>query len=132
MNKYGKSALCAVKSIMEKRASSPVEAWGFAVKNYFPNSVSGQEKGCPKGAFLGLCENGNVKGVPKGNYTKSRLNKGYALQALPLLIQNPNQTEKELWEQISSKNYNHQMSVVLALFNEGFLEIEPLSINSRS
>jgi hypothetical protein len=48
--------------------------------------VSAQKKGCPRGAFLGLCEEGLVKGIPAGNYTTSKDNKAYAVRAAELLI----------------------------------------------
>lgn len=41
----------------------------------FGESTS-QRKGCPKGVYLGLCEEGLVKGIPKGKYTKSKKIKG--------------------------------------------------------
>ena len=52
-----------------------------------PTSVSAQKKGCPRGAFLGLCEDGLVKGIPAGNYTVSKDNKAYAVRAAELLIE---------------------------------------------
>jgi hypothetical protein len=51
-----------------------------------------KKKGCPKGTFLGLCEEGLVKGIPKGNYTKSVKNKKYAIKAVTVLKQNKHTT----------------------------------------
>jgi hypothetical protein len=39
-----------------------------ATKEIFGEGTWGQIKGCPKNTFLGLCEEGIVKGVNKGNY----------------------------------------------------------------
>lgn len=43
-----------------------------AVEEVFPNSKSSQEKSCPKNAFLGLCEEGLVKGITKRELYKVR------------------------------------------------------------
>lgn len=67
-NNYGK---CAVKSVeLNNSFPSPMEAWEKVAFVLF-DSESSQEKGCPKNTFLGLCEEGLVKGISKGNYTKS-------------------------------------------------------------
>ena len=34
----------------------------------FPTQESSRKKGCPQSAFLGLCEDGYVKGIPQGRY----------------------------------------------------------------
>lgn len=122
MNKFGQSAVKAVEIMSTNKEMSPVEAWQIAVSRYFRNSPSSQIKSCPKSTFLGLCESGQVKGTPKGIYTKSKDNKCYALKALELLRENSNQTAMQLWEQVSSKTHNDQMNVVLALFNQSFIE----------
>ncbi|ARV16641.1 DUF6979 family protein [Polaribacter sp. SA4-12] len=84
MNNY---ALTALKSAQNYKSSySTIEIWSRSAKEVFPNSKSSQEKSCPKGTFLGLCEDGLVKGIPKGNYTKSVKNKEYALKAIEILI----------------------------------------------
>ena len=48
---------------------SKVEVYMF--KEVFMDSKSSQEKGCPKSAFLGLCEEGFIKEISKGKYTSS-------------------------------------------------------------
>ncbi|OAD42568.1 DUF6979 family protein [Polaribacter atrinae] len=123
MNKY---ALTALKSAQNfKDTYSIIEIWSRSVKEVFPNSKSSQEKSCPKGTFLGLCEEGLVKGIPKGNYTKSLKNKEYALKAIAILKQN-RQTRfspKELWEQLElrDKRSNSQMDVILAFWENGLI-----------
>jgi hypothetical protein len=66
-----------------------------------------------------------VKGIPKGNYTKSVKNKKYALKAIEVLKQNTQATfsPKELWEQLElgDKRSNSQMDVVLALWENGLI-----------
>jgi hypothetical protein len=70
-----------------------------SVKEVFPTKSS-QEKPCPKTTFLGLCEAGFVKGIPKGKVTKSVKNKEYAIKAVAVLKQNTQTTfsPKELWD----------------------------------
>lgn len=123
MNKY---ALTAIKSVQNYRDSySITEIWSQSAKEVFPISKSSQEKSCPKNTFLGLCEEGLIKGIPKGKYTKSEKNKNYALKAVSILKNNKNNsfTPKELWEQLElgDKRSNSQMDVVLALWEKGLI-----------
>jgi hypothetical protein len=119
-NKYGKMALKSVQNY--KDSYSIIETWSKSAKEVFPLSKSSQEKSCPQSTFLGLCEAGLVKGVAKGNYTRSEENKEYALKAITVLKQNKETTfsPKELWEQLElgDKRSNSQMDVVLALWDE--------------
>lgn len=75
------------------------------------------EKPCPKNAFLGLCEEGLVKGVPRGEYTKSEKNKKYALKAFEKLQEDPliKNDIKEFWRIVGPKptiSHNYQLNVV--------------------
>ena len=48
----------------------------------FGEATTAQIKGCPKNAFLGLCEEGLVVDIEKGYYTErstSHKNKDYAI-----------------------------------------------------
>jgi hypothetical protein len=69
MANYGDCARIAVGRI--KAGEDPVIAWKNAAVSTFPEKKSAQTKGCPKGAFLGLCEEGLVTGVVRGRYTRS-------------------------------------------------------------
>lgn len=125
MNKYAQIALKTVGSF--KDGYSIEEVWWDVAKQIF-DTKSAQEKGCPKNTFLGLCEEGLVKKIPKGNYTKSVKNKGYAVQALEALKQNDKKsfTPKELWTAINlgDKRHNSQMDVVLALWNNDYINVQ--------
>jgi hypothetical protein len=125
MGKYGTAAVKAVALIAEKNYE-PEAAWCEMAKEMFPNSVESQKKPCPRNTFLGLCEEGLIKGVPSGNYTRSKSNKGYALAAVELLRKNPSLAENAdvLWRETmkktkndESKTHNGQMDVVIALYN---------------
>lgn len=119
---YGKAAVDAVK-LCQRDGLNPAEAWGLAVQTHIPTK-SGQVKGCPKGAFLGLCSDGRVKGIYGGEYSRSIKNRGYAITAVEILknrVDPPSISAKELWEQVmaelnTSLRPNGQMEVVLALW----------------
>ena len=121
-NRYGEAALIAAR---DSAGSSPVKRWQSAVERVYPTSVSAQKKGCPRGAFLGLCEDGLVKGIPAGQYTTSKDNKAYAVQAAALLSEGTRKWSiGELWRAVSDdpeKAHNSQMDVVLALWKNGLM-----------
>lgn len=126
MGKYGDAAIIATETLQSGKHNSPREAWNSAVSQVFPTKSS-QDKGCPRGAFLGLCETGLIKGVPAGEYCKSIKNKEYAIAALDILKANPRatHTEQELWELVMkgvNKRSNHQMDVVLSLYENGMIK----------
>jgi hypothetical protein len=123
--KYGLVALNAVNKLNNIKEMEPCNAWDEAAAFVFPTQLSSRQKSCPRSAFLGLCEEGKVKGVRSGDYTSSKANKSYATDALALLQSSPNLTTKDLWDKVISnadpKVHNSQMNVVAALFNEGYL-----------
>jgi len=119
-NQYGVVAITVAKE-----NGNPKDNWKAAVKNAFPDSESSQKKSCPKSAFLGLCEEGLIKGIPEGKYTRSIDNKAYAVKAIEILKQNTKTTfsPKELWEklELGDKRHNSQMDVVLALWGNDLI-----------
>jgi hypothetical protein len=121
MNKYAQVALKAIEIVKIKNIS-PEDAWTEASRQIFPESESSRKKACPKNAFLGLCEEGIIIGVKQGNYTKSKDNKRYAIEAVDILRREGDLSEKHLWERIEkadkNKRHNQQMHVVRALFNQ--------------
>jgi len=126
MNKYGQAAVQAARMLSIGSVSFPQDAWERATSEIFGKGTPSQKKGCPKGAFLGLCEEGYVKGVPPGNYTNSTKNKRYAIQAVNLLRKDPTLSNdpKSLWALVMQgepKSHNSQMDVVAALWHEGFI-----------
>lgn len=72
-----------------------------------------------------MCEEGLVKGVPSGNYTRGTLNKEYAVNAVRILkVNNRKFSSEELWSAVMQENKktsNSQMDVVLALWGEGLI-----------
>jgi hypothetical protein len=126
MNKYGQAALEAVEIYKSGKVDSPKLAWEEATSKIFGKGTSSQVKGCPRDTFLGLCEEGLVKGIPKGNYTRSKKNKAYAFRAVTLLRTNPvfKDDSQGLWGAIlngEQKVHNSQMDVVTALWKKGVI-----------
>ena len=125
---YGEVALLATTKIIHNRIE-PEKAWLLAAQEVFKDKGASIKKGCPKGAFLGLCEEGYVSGVRKGSYTKSKLNKAYAVMAAELIKKNDRYDDpKILWSEVlnelgadPNKKHNSQMDVVLSLRNNGHL-----------
>jgi len=121
-NRYGEAALIAAR---DSAGTSPAKRWQSAVEKVYPTSVSAQKKGCPRGAFLGLCEEGLVKGIPAGQYTTSKDNKAYVVRAAELLIEGKQKWSiSELWRAVADdpeKAHNSQMDIVLALWKNGLI-----------
>lgn len=128
MNQYAVTALQAVDFYGKHEGYSIKEAWERTAIVIFGNTPAAK-KGCPKGAFLGLCEEGYVKGVPKGNYTNSKKNKQYAIKAVQLLQLDPLLVydKKRLWKEVTHEqvSYNDQMDVVIVLWKNGLIIARP-------
>jgi hypothetical protein len=127
-NRYGEAALMAVRQ-GPSASINPVALWDNAMQRLYPTSPTARKKSCPRGAFLGLCEEGLVKGIPAGKYTTSKDNKAYAVQAAALLIEGTRKWSiGELWQAITNdpeKTHNCQMDVVLALWKNGLIVRKP-------
>ncbi|WP_163855571.1 DUF6979 family protein [Paenibacillus elgii] len=127
MGKYGQAALTAVNFLHSSISNSPLDAWEKATKEIFGDGSWGQIKGCPRSTFLGLCEEGLIKGVISGEYTKSKKNKGYGIKAIELISKNPSLLKSTdiLWELVlDGKNISHnsQMDVVTSLWLNNLIE----------
>jgi hypothetical protein len=121
MDTFGKAAVRA-KQLILKSAQSPEKAWESAIAE-FTKSALMQTKGCPKGAFLGLCEAGVIAGIPAGRYGAPVPNPNgqYALEAWQKLQREPKLSEnkKKLWDTLKApKNENGQMDVVVWLWRD--------------
>ena len=121
-NKYGDVAIKAI-ALVNKEGFTPREAWNKAASEVFENSPSSAQKGCPRTAFLSLCELGLVKGVNKGVYVRSQSNKVYYTQAAykKLLSSQQNLSRSERWKSVSNKKHNSQLDVLFGLYIQGLL-----------
>ena len=125
MSKYREAAKLAVQLLNEGEVSDPSDAWAKATKKIFPASKDSQEKGCPKGAFLGLCNEGLVQGVAPGNYCKPSRNGEYAIGAIDILKRNRFLSTQPdmLWKKVAgnTKVQNNQMDVVVGLWEARYI-----------
>jgi len=123
-NRYGEAALIATRQGSSADVN-PVARWESAMERLYPTSPAARKKGCPRGAFLGLCEEGLVKGIPAGHYTKSKDNKAYAVRAAALLTEGTRSWSKStLWQAVTNdpeKTHNSQMDIVLALWKNDLI-----------
>ncbi|MGY3923920.1 hypothetical protein LA366_06420 [Aeromonas jandaei] len=123
---YGKVAVAAAR-MCENDTLNPCDAWFLAVQGA---SLSSQKKSCPRGAFLGLCSEGLVRGVSKGSYSRSVLNRGYAVTAVEILqtLDGQRLDRNGLWDAVMAKTekqirHNNQMDVVLALWDKQLIDL---------
>lgn len=124
MSAFGLVSLIA-RSLMVVRKLAPLDAWNCAVAMVFPESKSNREKGCPRGAFRGLCAAGLIGGVPASDKSEINANGQYAIAAVEMLRANPSlrtQSKLALWRATleavgadANKQHNSQMDVVLEL-----------------
>jgi hypothetical protein len=123
-NRYGEAALMAARQGTSAKGN-PIAQWENAMEKLYPTSPAAQKKSCPRGAFLGLCEEGLVQGIPAGSYTVSKANKAYAVRAVTLLTEGTEQrSTSALWRAVNNgaeKTHNSQMDVVLALWNNDLI-----------
>ena len=66
-----------------------------------------------------------IRGIPIGNYTRSKKNKAYAMKAVMLLRRNPElrHITSKLWEEVAPKGKtpNYHMEVVVALWDNNLI-----------
>ena len=122
---YRNAAVLAVELISSSNCAEPAIAWSQATSRQFPSSASLRNKGCPKSAFLGLCNEGLVVGVESGKYAKPSKNGEYAIDAVKVLRKNKFLVSQPdlLWKKVAgnAKTQNHQMDVVIGLWEAGLI-----------
>ncbi len=121
-NRYGQAALMASQ---QGTSLDPKTRWESAVLKLYPTSPTARKKSRPRSAFLGLCEEGLVKGIPPGNYSASREDKAYAVHAAALLSNDPQSWSiTTLWRAVTDdpeKLHSSQMDVVMALWKNDLI-----------
>ncbi len=124
MNTYAHIAINVVNDALKANVN-PIDSWNKYADLAFGAGSASASKSCPKGTFLGLCEEGYIKGIAHGDYTRSKKNKEYAIKAVELIGDNRILAERpdELWEQIinGTKKHNGQMYVVCELYKRGLI-----------
>jgi hypothetical protein len=123
-NRYGEAALMVARQAAST-GTNPVVQWKNAMETLYPTSAAARKKGSPRGAFLGLCEEGLVAGIPAGQYTESRENKDYAVRAVALLREAAQHwSTTTLWKAVTNdpeKAHENQMDIVLALWKNNLI-----------
>ena len=124
MEQYGRVAVQATRLLAGGDLSASA-AWDTAAARITASQAS-RDKGCPRGAFLGLCEAGLIAGAEQPAGDAGGLNGEYAVRAARALRANPDlQYDRvELWRQAclnSRKAHNGQMDVVVGLWQAGYL-----------
>ena len=120
-NRYGEAAILAAK---QGATLGPNAAWEQALERLYPTSPIARKRGSARSAFLGLCEEGLVKDVPRGDYKAGKENKAIAVRAAQLLLEN---TQKwsigTLWQTATGggKAQDCQLDVVFALWKNDLL-----------
>ena len=129
MGTYGTAAVKSVEMVVSGETRSPKTAWRDVTNELFADTQYGP-KSCPTGAFLGLCEEGLVKGISPGDYCDSEDNKDYAVAAVRVLGEKPELAGKKsaLWKVAVARVRddpvvpNSQMDVVVSLWDAGFIK----------
>lgn len=96
------------------------EAWNRAAGKEIENTSS-RIKGCPKETFIGLCESGILKKIPKTEISESR-NYQYALFAISEWKKNKMISCADMWRKVYNhfglaKNHQGQLDVVEGLWD---------------
>jgi hypothetical protein len=127
-NRFGEAALLAARG---PSGLPPGARWENALEKLYPTSPVARLKGGPRAAFLGLCEEGLVQGIPAGDYAASQGSKEYAVRAVALLIEGKQRWSRSaLWQAVtadSGKKETGQIDVVLALWNNDLIVGKPLA-----
>lgn len=135
LSKFGRNAVGAVLRAKEGNLS-PKDAWNLEAAETFREAPASRVKGCPREAFLGLCDAGMVRGVSvkQEEGTRRRPNRDYARTAARMLSTEPGIAllpKTEIWRRVlaelelpTGKKHNSQIDVVLALWKEGLLEVD--------
>lgn len=108
---------------------NPATQWESAMEKLYSTSPVARKKGGPRGAFLGLCEEGLVKGIPAGQYGAPKVSKDYAVRAAALLAEGTQRwSVSSLWQAVtdeSDKPHIGQMDIVMALWKNDFILPKP-------
>ncbi|WP_049853951.1 DUF6979 family protein [Dickeya fangzhongdai] len=125
---YGEAAVAVAKNHID--GQNPRESWEREIA-LLTDLKSVKEKGCPRTAFLGLCEAGYISGISPNKYlTRGEKNKNYAIAGAEIVLAHVEKIyqPEDLWLMIKKSiparpnKYNQQMHVVLALKTAGFLQ----------
>ena len=125
MNSYGLVAVKAAHQLIGSQTADAEWAWQKAAREAFPAGSSSIDKGCPRGAFLGLCKRGVIVGARACFELSDTKNGDSACRAWKALKEQPELAgdRRSLWARVhaDATNENGQLDVVLALWGAGLL-----------
>ncbi|CRY55648.1 Uncharacterised protein [Yersinia intermedia] len=121
MTKYTEAALIVVKRCQANDSLNVMVTWQSVIRE-----LKAYDEACPRSAFIGLCEEGLVKGIPAGSYglRENNKNKGYAVAAANLILSGHELDHKVIWRKVTDSNIvpHDQVNIVIALHNAQFLQ----------
>lgn len=125
MGQYGFAAIRAVRALQENEDLTPREAWEQAMERTSKSKAS-QDKGCPRGAFLGLCAAGMIVDVDPDPTVFIGENGKYAIAAVEVLREDPSfaRSVQALWDEAKPRDdisHAGQMDVVRDLWEVGLI-----------
>lgn len=120
MTKYTEAALIVVRQCNGMTAPDVKSAWTRTIRE-----LNAYDEDCPRNTFIGLCEEGMVRGIPSGCYglRRDNKNKGYAVAAANLVLSGHELDHKTLWQKVTTGTLqpHDQVNIVIALYNAGVL-----------
>lgn len=121
MTKYTEAAITTAKRCQGSIRPDIKAEWRKAIEE-----LSAYDEGCPRSAFIGLCEEGMIKGIRPGSYglRTSNKNKYYAIAAANLVLSGNNTDPKSIWKEVTKSEIqaHDQVSIVIALHESGLLQ----------
>jgi hypothetical protein len=139
MGKYGQAALRAVTLLRQGQLKAE-DAWRAATAEIFADAPAARDKGCPREAFLGLCQFGLLAEVAPNRCrsVEASRNRRYAAAAVRLLTTESElatRGKSDLWRRVlvecdadPDKNPNRQMDVVLTLWANKLIDTSAIAI----
>ena len=122
---YGRAAITAAQTLEKGTSSNPESAWKRAIAQETKSSES-RRKGCPRGAFLELCNAGVIRGCEGRPSILRGSNAEYAVRMLEAIRADESVLgdKEKLWRLAvgkGKKKENGQLDVVDSLWREGLI-----------
>jgi hypothetical protein len=119
-NQYSRVAKLAYEKVIYEKMTFR-DAWNAAANELLSSKTSVQ-KGCPKASFIGLCESGKLKRIPKTE-SKESINYQYVKFAIEKWKTEPTISKTEMWNLINlefQKENSHQgqLDVLIGIWDK--------------
>lgn len=121
MTKYTDAAITTAKRCQGSNRPDIKAEWRKVIKE-----LKAYDEGCPRSAFIGLCEEGMIKGIEAGSYGLRKLNKNkaYAIAAANLVLSGHDTDPKAIWQKVTKTDIraHDQVGIVIALHDNSLLQ----------